>query len=189
MERVEHRLGVRAGVLGAEEVGPADGADQERAAGEHQHRRVGTAQVRNRVGDVLGRVPRRVEHLEAQPADGDRLAVAHRPVLVAELGARADDVLGAGRRGELPPARHVVVVEMGLDHVADPQAALAGRVDVDVDVAARVDDRGQAELLVTDQGRQVAEPLDLELADEHRAIRPGYIITRPPSTASTWPVM
>jgi hypothetical protein len=63
-----------------------------------------------------------------------------RPVLVAQLGASTDDVGRSGQRGELPAAGHVVVVEVRLDDVGDPGIGLARGVEVDVDVAAGIDD-------------------------------------------------
>ena len=104
-------------------------------------------------------------------ADVERLAVADGAVLVAQLRAGADHVARAGQGGEVATARHVVVVEMGLDDVGDPDVELAGRREVDVDVAARVDDRGDTGGLVGDERRQVAEALDPELADLHRLDR------------------
>ena len=71
--------------------------------------------VGERVGDVLRGVAGRLEDVEPERADGQRVALADRAVRVAELGAGPDDLLGAGRRHELAAARHVVVVEMGLD--------------------------------------------------------------------------
>jgi hypothetical protein len=99
-------------------------------------------------------------------------------MLVGELGARPDDVRRAGQRGELPAAGDVVVVEMRLDDVADPEIALAGEVEVDVDVAARVDDGGETGRVVRDHRGQVAEPVDRELAEEHR--REGTTMPRRP---------
>ena len=78
-------------------------------------RLVRPGRVGDGVDDVLRGVTRRVERGEPQPADLERLAVADGPMRHAQLGAGADDVLGPGRRDELAAARHVVVVEMGLD--------------------------------------------------------------------------
>ena len=46
-----------------------------------------------------------------------------------------------------------------------------GRLEVDVDVATRIDDRGDARRLVGDQRRQMAEAVDRELRDTHRRER------------------
>ena len=102
-------------------------------------------------------------------ADVEGVVVADRAVLVAKLGAGPDHVSGAGQGGEIAGARDVVVVEVGLDHVGDPDVQLAGRREVDVDVPARIDDCGDPGGLVGDEGRQVTEPFDPELADLHAA--------------------
>ena len=167
MERAVHRRGVRAGVLRAEQVGPTHRADEQRPAGQQQERLVRTGQVGDRVADVLGGVAGRVEGREPDRSEVERVAITGRLVRVAELGAGPDDVAGTGQRGELAATRHVVVVEVGLEDVADPQARLASRIEVDVDVAPRVDDRGHAGLVVGDEGREMTEPLDPVLGDAH----------------------
>ena len=143
VERAEHRPGVRQRVLRPEQVRPADRPDEQRAAGEQEQRLVGPRPVGDRVGDVLRRVARRLENGEPQLAHVERLAVADRPVLVSELRTRSDHVRRAGQRGEVPPARDVVVVEVRLDDVTDSKVVLAGRIEIDVDVAPRIDDRGK----------------------------------------------
>ena len=85
-------------------------------------------------------------------------------VVVGQPGSGADDMRRPGQRRELAAARHVVVVEMGLDDVGDAQVVGAGGVQVDVDVAARVDDGGDAGRLVGDERRQVPETLDPDTA-------------------------
>ena len=118
---------------------------------------------------MLRGVARRVQSGEPQLADVERLAVADRPVLVGELRTRPDDVRRAGQGGQVPPARDVVVVEVRLDDVADPKVVLARRIEIDVDVAPWIDDRGETRRLIGDQGREMPEPVDRELAEEHRA--------------------
>ena len=174
MERAIHRRRVRAGVLRAEQVRPPDGADEQRAAGQQQERLVGTGRVGHRVADVLGGMAGRVERREPDRTELERVAVAGGPMLVAELGAGTDDVARTGQRGELAAARHVIVVEVGLEDVADPQVRLASGIEVDVDVAPRVDDRRHAGLVVGDEGREMAEPLDPVLGDAHgRSLSPN----------------
>ena len=96
------------------------------------------------------------------------VAVARAAMLVAQLGPRPDDVRRSGQRSELTAARDVVVVEMRLDDVGDPEIGLAGRIEVDVHVPARVHDRGRAARLVGDERRQVPQPLDPERPNQHR---------------------
>ena len=120
------------------------------------------------VADVLGRVPGRVERPEADRPDLEGLAVADRAVLVCQLGAGADDVGRAGQGREVAAARDVVVVEVGLDDVADPQTGGPCRLEVDVDVAPRIHDRRGPGRLIGDERRQMAEPLDPVLGDTHR---------------------
>ena len=66
---------------------------------------------------------------------------------------------------------------MRLDDVRDPDIQIAGRREIDVHIAARVDDCGDAGGLVGDEGGEMTEPLDPELANLHR---------REPSTGCGW---
>ena len=72
-----------------EQVGPSDRARP--AANRHcssRHRLVGAGRVGDRVADVLGRVPGRVERAEPQPPDLERRAVGEAAVLVARARRR-----------------------------------------------------------------------------------------------------
>ena len=75
-------------MLRAEQVGPADRADEQGAAGEQQGRIRAAAGVGDGIGDVLGRMAGRVEGCEPQRPDVERLAVADRSVLVARARRR-----------------------------------------------------------------------------------------------------
>ncbi len=172
-----HRPGVVVGVLLAQEVRPADRPDEQRAAAEQERGVLAAAQVGDLVRDMLGSVAGRVAGREPQRADVERLAVARRGVVVAKLRSGADHVPRPGQGREVAPARDVVVVEMGLDDMGDPDVELTGRREIDVDVPARVDDRGDAGDIVGDERRQMPEPLDPELADLHaheRSTGPGW---------------
>ena len=64
-------------------------------------------------------------------------------------------------------ARDVVGVRVGLEHVLDPHAEVAGEREVLLDVELRVDDRGDAGVLVADQVGGAAEVVVGHLAEEH----------------------
>ena len=74
---------------------------------------------------MLRRVPGRIERGEAERPDVERVAVRGSADARTQLRAGADDVGRAGQRRQLAPARDVVVVEVRLDDVGDPQVALA----------------------------------------------------------------
>ena len=167
VERVMHRDGVVVGVLLAEEVRPSDGADEQGAAGEQERGILATAEIGDRVRDVLGGVTGGVAGGESERAHIEGIAVADRPVLVAQLRPRPDHVAGSGLRRKVAAARDVVVVKVGLDDMADPDVELAGRGEIHVHIATRVDDGGNAGALVGDERREMPEPFDPELADQH----------------------
>ena len=143
----------RVRVVGAEQVGAAGGAEQQRAAGEHAEvlavRLEGVGQVGERVagrGDD-GHAHRR--------ADLDDVAVADRRPVEGDVVGGVHVVRGAGGLGEGQAAGDVVVVQVGLEDVGDADAGLAGEVEHAVDVALRVDDEG--DLAVVGEVAAVAE--------------------------------
>ena len=97
-----------------------------------------------REGGVLGPVAGGVQGAHHELSERELPAVVEGLVVV--LGRRrAVDVDGrAGRGGQAPVPGDVVGVVVGLEHVLDAHAQVAGQAQVLVDVQARVDDRGDA---------------------------------------------
>ena len=80
---------------------------------------------------------------------------------------------GAGGLGEPAVARHVVGVVVGLEHVIDLDAEVAGVAEVLVDLEARVDDGGNAGVQVADEIGGTAEVVVHELTEDHALIMSG----------------
>ena len=149
----EPRLAVR--VAGDVQVGPADVADQQRVAAEHQPRLVvAAAPVGDRVGVMGGRVAGRRDRRHDRVAELDHLAVGERDVLELDPGARRQV---GGRAGALDERRQpgdVVGLHVRLEHRDDRRADRGRRREVVVDeIDVRVDDR---ELAVRRAAEQVA---------------------------------
>ena len=62
---------------------------------------------------------------------------------------------------------HEVGVKVRQDDVLDRQVVLLGENKVLIDVALRVDDRGHADLLVTDKIGSVRQAIEIELLQDH----------------------
>src|SRR5262249_27763854 len=101
--------------------------------------------------DRLRGVPGGLEHLEPDAAELEDLAVAHRLERVVGLRAGAEMDRRAGALAELEVARDEVRVEVGEEHMADLEPEPIGVLEVLLDVALRVDDRGLAGALVADE--------------------------------------
>ena len=134
----------RVGVVGAEEVGTAGGAVQQRAAGEHAHRRLARAgALGERVGEVGEGVTGGGERPNAHPlTDLDDVAVADRGALERDLVLGVDVVRRTRRLREREPAGDVVVVDVGLEDVREPHPVGLEHVEHPVDVALGVDHEG-----------------------------------------------
>lgn len=108
--------------------------------------------------DVLGRVARSVQHLDAD-LELELLAVVEGPAGIAELSLRRAQQLHVASRRHLGQAREVVIVAVGVGGEAHPQALHASGLEVAIDVSTGIEQQGFARLLRADQVRGVAEAL------------------------------
>ena len=109
-----------------------------------------------RVAEVGEGVAGRGQRGDPHPvADRDGLAVADRGALEGDVVVLVDEVRRAGAAGERQPAGDVVVVDVGLEDVGEPDAVLLEQVQHPVDVALRVDHEG--DLAVVDEVAAVAQ--------------------------------
>jgi hypothetical protein len=84
-------------------------------------------------------VPGSGQNLQAQGGGhGDPVAVGHRNPLEAHLVRGGDQVAGAGQTGQSQSAGDVVVVQVRLGDVGDPDTDASGLVQDPVDAALRV---------------------------------------------------
>ena len=126
----------------AEQVRPPGRAVQQRPAGEHRGRLPG-AGVLQHVGQVGERVPRGGDDLYGhRPADRDRVAVGDGDPVEADLIGGVHVIRRAGRSGQGQPAAYVVVVDVRLEHVGDPDPPRGRRSEDPVDVPLRVHHQG-----------------------------------------------
>jgi hypothetical protein len=107
-----------------------------------------------------------------QRADGERAerelrAVVEGLVVVRGRGVAVDVDGGAGRGDEPAVAGDVVGVVVGLEHVLDHDAEVAGEPQVLVDVQARIDDRGDPGVLVADQVARATQVVLGDLTEDH----------------------
>src|SRR5262249_7662421 len=89
--------------------------------------------------------------------------------LEAGLRLRPEVDLCARAQRELPVTGNEIRVEMCLDDVLDPKPFLGRLLDVDVDIAARVDDRCLP--FGTDHVRRLREAAKIELFEKHVDVR------------------
>ena len=150
------------------QVGARDVADEQRVAGQHRPRLRPARGVDQREGRVLGPVAGRVQGAHDDAPELELPAVVEGLVLVVGVGEPVDVDRGAGRVREAAVAGHVVGVVVGLEDVLDPHAHVAREREVLLDVELRVDDRGDARVLVTDEVRGAAEVVVGDLAEDHR---------------------
>ncbi len=161
------RLGGQVGARRGEEVGAADVSHEEGVSGEHP---VGDGVVEvlpDQETDRLRRMARRGQHLQAHLAEGEALAVGQRLEGEADVCARAVADHRAGAVGQLQVAGEEVGVDVGLDDPLDRHVPLGDLLQVDVDVATRVDHDCPAGGLVADQVGGVREAGQVVLGEDH----------------------
>ena len=149
------------------EVGAGDVAHEQAVAGEHRPRLGPARGVDERERGVLGPVAGRVDRAHAQHPELELEAVVERLVLVVDLGLAVDVDRRPGGGGQAPVAGDVVGVVVGLEHVRDVHAHVAGQREVLVDVELGVDHGGDAGVLVADQVGGAAEVVVDDLAEDH----------------------
>ena len=161
---------VRRDTRRAQEIGAAHVADEHGVAGEHA---VGHGVVRSLAhddADRLGRVPGRRQHLERDVPEPQLLAVAKGLDREVDVGALAVRDRGAGLGCELQMPAQEVGVDVRLDHPLDAQAVGVGVVEVDLDVAPRIDDHGPARVLVADEVRRLGKAVQVVLHEVHSVL-------------------
>ena len=122
-------------------------------------------------GGVLGPVTGRVDRPDAHGPERELPAVVER--LMRVVGSRQAVDVDRGASGLMEPTvpRDVIGVVMGLEHMSEPDAQVAGGLQVPGDIEAGVDDRGDARLLVPHEVGSAAKVVLHELAEDHaRAI-------------------
>src|SRR5262249_11261663 len=129
------------GAVAAAEVWTANVADEERIAGEN-HRRLGAARwVDDEQRNQLGAVARRVDNLQPELPQLEYLVVFERVKRISHRRRLVQTKRRLMLRGQRSGARHVIRVDVRVDHVTQRKITLAQQRLVLVDLNRRVDDR------------------------------------------------
>jgi hypothetical protein len=157
----------RALVLVDGEIRPGDVAHEQAVPGQDGPGLLASVRVDQRERRVLGAVAGRVERAHRESAAAELPALVERVVLVVRRRVAVHVDRGAGRRREPPVTRDVIGVVVRLEDVLDVDAEEARQAQVLADVELRVDNRGDARVLVADQVAGAAEVVVDELAEDH----------------------
>ncbi len=128
------------GALGADEVGAPDRPEEHRPAAEHGDG--WPVVLAQRVGEMVGGVAGGGQRRHPQVPGRKALAVLGWYPVEVHVVPGGHHVGGVSRLRQRQAAAHVVVVDVGLEHVGDPHPDRASRVDEPADVALRVDHDG-----------------------------------------------
>jgi hypothetical protein len=112
-------------------------------------------------------VARRFEYLDAHAAKIDGAAVADGREAVFRDGFPPEVYRRADAVAELQMSRNEVRVEVCEENVGDAQSVFGGEVEVLIDVALRIDDRGSAGGFIADDVRSVRQAVQIELFENH----------------------
>ena len=126
--------------VGTDEVGASDGPEQHRATREHAE--LVPLRIEQHVGEVRGGVAGGEQRAHAHQAALEHVAVGQSGPIEADLIVRVQAVGRIEHRGQCVAARHIVVVDVGLDDMGHVEAVLMEHVEDAVDVALRIDDHG-----------------------------------------------
>ena len=137
---LELGAGQTLGCLRADEVGTPNGAVQHGATGEGRHR---LPAIEHNVGKMVGGVTRSVQRTDHQRADGKLVTVTSTEMFIGDIVGAGQHIGRSGPPGQLQAAAHIVVVQMGLEHVAEVQAPLGQHCLDPIDVALGIDSCGR----------------------------------------------
>ncbi|MCC2626921.1 MAG: hypothetical protein K0S14_571 [Thermomicrobiales bacterium] len=161
---------VLGGCVAAAEIWSSDVPDQQRVAGEH-HRRLGASLwIDNQDGNQLGSVARGVQHAQPQLPQRQFLAVMKRTERIRDLGRFVETQIAPVLGDETAGARDVVSVDMGVDRIAEVEAALREQCLVLFDRDRGVDDGGLVTLAGGNQVGGAATPFVEKLLEIHRHV-------------------
>ena len=118
-----------------EEVGAADITDEQGVAGKNPDRGRAPVLIADHVTDMLRSVPRGFPHGQAHVLQFDRIALGHGPVFKTAIGRSRSDNDRSGPGGQLRVPGNEIGVKVGFDDMGDPDAEIAGRMNVNVHVA------------------------------------------------------
>jgi len=156
------------GAVLAEQVGAADVEVEQGVAGEQGEGLIALLAVAQQQRDVLRRVAGRVDDFQADLTELQHLAVGSLAQLETVVRRAATDDLCAAAFGQRLGAGDEVGMDMGFDGVGDAQALLSGQVEVDIDVAPRVDHCGDRGLAVAHQVGNLRQAVSIDrLEDQH----------------------
>ncbi len=172
-QRAVQVVGKRASLIGTEQVGSSNGADEQQIAGQRAHR---LACLADDDRDVLGSVARCVQELEIDVADAQVLLMSRFVMRERQACTRTSDRTSADR-GELACARDEVGVNVRLDRVGDREPMLARRRDVDVDVPAGVDHDRFLGAAARHEKRRLGESF-VKKPEKHEVESPNSLLPR-----------
>ena len=118
-------------------------------------------------GDGLGRVPGRLQDLQAHLAELEDVAVGQRRELVFRLRPRAQVNARPHPLAQLEVAGHEVGVEVRQDDVLDAEPLDGGVLQVLFHVASGIDHDGRARDLVADEIGRLRETPEVVLLEDH----------------------
>ena len=152
-----------------QQIGTAHVADEQGVPRQHAVGDGVVGVLEDHHADRLGRVPGRGPHLEGDLTQGDPLAIGQQ--LDRELGPTGRSLAvadcGAGGFGQLEVAGQEVGVEVGLDHLLDPQPVGRGVGEVLGDIPLGVDDHRRTGRWVSHQVGGVGQASEVVLPEEH----------------------
>src|SRR6266496_26972 len=162
---VEHGRKLLRGVV-AGEIGAANVSHKQRVSGEYGSWPGMVDQVSHCNTNALQGVTWRLKKVETALAKPDGIAVFNRSVRERSAGAFAEINARRGALGKLMMTGNEVGVEVGFDNVLDLQVLSLGGIKVNVNVALRINDRGDSVRI--DQVRSMGQAAQIEVFDLNR---------------------
>ena len=114
-------------------------------------------------------MPRRANGTDSGAPHLNHIAVSERRKRILGSGFRPEVDRRPGPVSELQMTGEKIGVEVRQKDVTDREVVVAGKRQVLIDVALRVDNRGRLRRFVADQVRRVRQAVEIELMQEHES--------------------
>jgi hypothetical protein len=145
VEAIEKRVSQATLGFFAEEIGASERADENEIAGEESGRIVASGKIGDKEREMFGSVAGGMKSFDEDAADSERSAIAEfamrKSVLkILSLIVGAEPKIGAGAPGKIASTGSVIGMDVGLENVGDAELIVTSVVEINVHVAAGIED-------------------------------------------------
>src|SRR5438034_5867745 len=105
--------------------------------------------------------------LKTQFADVETVVVVNGEILISKMSGGTADNAGARAGREFACSSDIVIMEVSFQNVSDTRTSTFSSAQVDIYIAARIDNGGEPAFAVSDEVGLMAQPFEKKLFNMH----------------------